>query len=246
MLEKQSELTSTEYTLFRSIVGSMNWLAHGSRPDILFDLIDLSMKFNKATIEDLCRAMKILRKLNDVASKVKYPSLNLDVSQWKIIVFTDAALHNLSDRVSSTAGRVVFLRDKHNCCCTLSWKCNKVKRVVRSTLAAEALSLQEGIEESLYLQAIIKELINVKVPISAYIDNKSTLDAVNSTKLVDDRRLIVDIAAIKEELREKLIESISWLPDKQQLANCLTKKGASNLSLLAVLHNGKLPMLTTN
>lgn len=246
MLERQSELTAKEYTMFRSIVGSMNWLAHGTRPDILFDLIDLSMKFNNATIEDLCRAIRILRKLNEVASKVRYPSLNLDVSNWKIIAFTDAALHNLSDKVSSTAARVIFLCDKNRNCCTLSWKSNKVKRVVRSTLAAESLSLQEGIEESMYLQSLMMELINIKIPISAYIDNKSTIDAIKSTKLVDDRRLIIDIAAIKEEIREKSVEEIIWVPDKQQLANCLTKKGASNLSLLCVLHNGILPELTVN
>ena len=245
MTMKKSELSDKEYTLFRSIVGSMNWLAHGTRPDILFDLIDLSMKFNKANVEDLCRAMKIMKKLVDIASFVRYPALDSDMSKWKIITFTDAALHNLADGHSSTAGRVIFLGDTFDKCCTLSWKSNKIKRVVRSTLAAEALSLQEGIEESLYLQQLLVELLDVKVPISAYIDNKSTLDAVNSTKLVDDKRLIVDIAAIQEELREKLIESITWLPDKQQLANCLTKKGASNLSLLSVLHNGVLPVLPT-
>ena len=203
MVDKQSELTSKEYTLFRSIVGSMNWIVHGSRPDIVFDLIDLSMKFNKATVEDLCRAMKIVRKLTEVSSKVRYPSLNADFKYWKIVAFTDASLHNLSDKVSSTAGRVVFLRDGMNSSCTLSWKCNKIKRIVRSTLAAEALSLQEGIEESLYLQTLIEELINVKIPVSAYIDNKSTLDAIHSTKFVDDKRLVVDIAAMKEELQKK-------------------------------------------
>ena len=156
MIDMQSELTSKEYTSFRSIVGSMNWIAHGSRPDILFDLIDLSMKFNKAAVEDLCRAMKIVRKLTDVSSKVRYPSLNANFKHWKIVAFTDASLHNLSDKVSSTAGRVVFLKDDMNSCCTLSWKSNKIKRVVRSTLAAEALSLQEGIAESLYLQTLIK------------------------------------------------------------------------------------------
>ena len=72
-----------------------------------------------------------------------------------------------------------------------------------STLPAEALSLQEGIEESLYLQTLIEELINVKIPVSAYIDNKSTLDAIHSTKFVDDKRLVVDIAAMKEELQKK-------------------------------------------
>ena len=93
------------------------------------------------------------------------------------------------------------------------------------------------------MQSLIEDLINIRVPISAYTDNQDTIDSINSTKLVADKRLIIDIAAIKEELSEKLIDSIVWVPDKQQLANCLTKKGASSLSLLAVLHNGKLPIL---
>ena len=56
---KMEELTSSEYTLFRSVVGSMNWVGHGTRPDILFELIELSMQFNKATVENLLRAVKV-------------------------------------------------------------------------------------------------------------------------------------------------------------------------------------------
>ena len=38
------------------------------------------------------------------------------------------------------------------------------------------------------------------IPIIAYVDSKSVIEAVHSTKLVDDTRLRVDIAAISESL----------------------------------------------
>jgi hypothetical protein len=240
MLNKSDELSSKEYTQLRSIVGSMNWVAHGTRPDISFDLIDLSMKFHKAKVEDLTRAVKIARKLKEVDSFLKFPSLNGDIKTWKLAVYTDAAHGNLSDGTSSTGSHVIFLVDDRNHCCTLAWRSNKIKRVVRSTLAAEALSLQEGIEEAVYLKAMLSELITVNVPIGAYIDNMSTIEAVRSTKMVDDRRLRIDIAAIKQEVAQEVISSLSWVADKDQLANCMTKKGASNLKLLAVLHTGVL------
>lgn len=37
-----------------------------------------------------------------------------------------------------------------------------------------------------------------KVPITAFVDNKSVVEALKSTQMVDDKRLRIDIAAIKE------------------------------------------------
>ena len=242
-LNKMEELTSSEYTLFRSVVGSMNWVGHGTRPDILFELIELSMQFNKATVENLLRAVKVARKLKESESMIFFPALQGNPSDWKLVVYTDAALGNLPDGVSSTAGRLVFMVDKSSNACVLIFKTNKIARVVRSSLAAEVLSLQEGIEEALNINFMVKDLLDVDVKIYVYSDNQSTIDAVFSTKMVKDKRLLRDIAAIRQELNERLVESLIWVPDKEMLANCLTKKGASSVDLLAVLHTGILPEL---
>ena len=246
MLQKEDELTAEEYTDLRRLVGSMNWIGHGTRPDIMFDLICLSMMFNKACVDDLVKAIKIARKLRDLESYVTFPSLCSDISKCELWVFTDAALGNLPDGHSSTGAYVIFLVDKKHRCCPLVWKANKIKRVVRSTLAAEALSLQEGIEEAVYIDTIIHELMNVHVPINAYVDNQSTVDAVYSTKMVDDRRLRIDIAAIKEEIMDGTVNDLKWIPDKQQLANCMTKKGQSGLLLITVLQTGRMIALQHN
>ena len=45
-------------------------------------------------------------------------------------------------------------------------------------------------------------------PIIAYDDNKSVIEAVSSTKLVDDKRLREDIAAISESLARSEVSEI--------------------------------------
>ena len=124
---------------------------------------------------------------------------------WKIITFANAAHANLDDGVSSFGEHIGFLVDAAGQCCPLNWQAKKIKRVVRSAIAAECLSLQEGLEDYYFLRTLIEDLLGLKVgstPITAYVDNKSVVDAVYSTKMVDDKRLCLDIAAVWESLKQ--------------------------------------------
>ena len=56
--QKGEDLNTEELTELRSIVGKLNWLVQGSRPDMAFEMIELSTKFRKATVGDLLRAVK--------------------------------------------------------------------------------------------------------------------------------------------------------------------------------------------
>ena len=122
-------------------------------------MIELSTKLKKAVVNDLLRAVKAIKKLKSESAKVFFPALQTDT--WKIVVFTDAAHANLCDGVSSMATHVVLLCDKHRNCCLLSWQANKIKRVVRSTIAAEALSSQEGSEDAIYMRKLLEELLGL-------------------------------------------------------------------------------------
>ena len=76
------------------------------------------------------------------------------------------------------------------------------------------------------------------IPIIAYVDNKSVIEAVHPTKLVDDKRLRVDIAATSESLTRTEVSEIKWCPGNIDLANCMTKRGAAGYNLLNVLKDG--------
>ena len=195
--EPDRQLTNSESSLYRSLVGKLNWIVQGSRPDKAFDVIELSTRFNCATSLDLSRVKKVLLKLREHESVIKFNRMNSDRS---ILIFTDAAHTNLSDGISSTSGLAVFIADKSGNMSPLSWRSNKIRRVVRSALAAETLALQESIEAALYVRHMMCEILGIHakmIPIHSYIDSRSLLEALRSTKLVDDRRLRIDIGAIK-------------------------------------------------
>jgi ribonuclease HI len=232
------DLDADEYTLFRSMVGKINWLANGTRPDASFTMINLSTKFNRAHTSHLKEAVKAVKMLKTEKCDVVFPKLN-STQGLKLVVYTDASLANLNG-VDSCGGHIIFLCDNDNMCCALSWHSGKLKRVARSTIAAETMALSSGIEEAMYLRQVITFSIGGVLPIIAITDNKSLLQAINSTHLVEEKRLRIDISAIKEIVDSENV-SVVWVPGVRQLADCLTKKGASPHKLMDVISNGQLP-----
>ena len=90
----------------------------------------------------------------------------------------------------------------------------------------------------------ITEILNKSpqfIKIEAFIDNKDAYEAIYSTKQILSGRLRIDIGAIKEMVDNKEIESVSWIPASHQLADCLTKRGASTKTLLETLNTGMFP-----
>ena len=237
---KNESLTVQELTLLRSMVGKINWAVQGTRPDFAFDMIELSTRFRKGIVSDLLRSVKVIHKLREGPSRVIFPALG-PTELWKIVVYSDAAHANLCDGVGSVGAHIVLIVGSHNRCAVVSWHAAKIKRIVRSSLAAEALSLQEGIEDGIYVRHLTETLLLKQygsIPLYAIVDSKSLFECVHSTKLVDDKRLRLDIGAIRESLEKKEVTSVSWCPGKAQIANCMTKKGAASHDLLAVVQNG--------
>ena len=238
----EMELNAEEKTQLRSIVGRMNWAVQGSRPDLAFDLTDLSTKFKSGKVSDLVKATKCIKKLKYEHSCLQFASLNKN-DPWRIVVFSDASHGNLSQGTGSMGAHVIFLVDNGGKCCTVSWHGGKVKRVVRSTIAAEALSLCEAVEDAIFIKHILAEMLPThSVKIVAFVDNRDVVDAVYSTKLVDDRRLRIDISSLKEFIVNEEISSIRWCPGSLQLANGMTKKGAKVDQLLNILQTGVLDL----
>ena len=68
-------------------------------------------------------------------------------------------------------------------------------------------------------------------------DSHQLYDGLNSIKPVKDKRLRIDIALLQEMLSRKEISKVNWIHKEFQLADSLTKLGASSEKLLSVLDN---------
>ncbi|CAC5368587.1 unnamed protein product [Mytilus coruscus] len=200
---KQDVLNTSEQTLYRKLIGQINLAVQVSRPDLSFEMKDMSTKLKEGTVAHLIRAIK-----------------------------ADTSLGNISNGTGSTESHVIWIVDNKSNSCPITWKANKIKRVVRSTIAADALSLQDGLESSFYHRRIIEDILGLK-------HQTIPIEAVYSTKLVDYNRLRIDIAAIAESLASKEVDNIKWCPGDKQLANCMTKFGASSYELLQVIQTRK-------
>ena len=150
-----------------------------------------------------------------------------------MICFSDASFANLKVN-SSQRGFIIFLYRNKKLFSPIAWKSFKFKRVVKSTLAAETCFMMKS-----FLCELLKKKISNKVlPIKCYTDNKSLVDSIFSTKTVTEKQLKIDICIILDILKENEVYSLEWCKSESQLADCLTKRTASNTKLLNVLKNG--------
>ena len=223
---KNSCLSDKEKKEYRALVGQLSWISTQTRPDVAFDVCELSGICKKATIGDALRLNKVISRILSDNYYLLFQRMSR-MEECTLDCYTDASFANLPDG-GSQGGFVIFLSDCDGNKCPLSWQSRRLRRVVKSTLAAETLALVEGAEAAVYLKTIIEEIVGCdKLKVQCYVDNKSLVEALKSSTSVDDRRLRIDVALLKDMMQRREVDNISWVSTSEQLADCLTKKGAS-------------------
>ena len=115
------------------------------------------------------------------------------------------------------------------------WYSKRIRRVVKSTIAAETLAMAEAYAAGSLVSALLSEILGEskeKIPVEGITDNYSLYESAHSTKSVSDLKLRIDIAIIREAIiKEELV--LNWVPTSSQLSDVLTKEGVDPSSLLS-------------
>ena len=213
-----------------------------SRPEISYNVCESSTKVKTATTSDIHSVNKVIKFIKTTPSHITIPPLDLESIQ--IHLYSDASFNNLPDG-GSQGGYIIFLCDKYRNSVPITWSSTRLKRVTRSTLAAETLALTDGCDAAFYIVNLLNDILSPKIKhkitVQAFTDNQSLYSTIKTTKLTIDRRLRVEISALREMHERGEIE-VHWISKHQQLSDVLTKKGASYQSLIKVLQEGKLPL----
>ena len=124
---------------------------------------------------------KIIENVENSRKAINFPQLNLN--NIRLQIFTDASFNNLPNR-GSQAGQIIFLTDDKSNTCPLYWNSSNIKRVVRSTIAVETLSLSEGCDAAMYINKLVSALFHdgKQLNIIAYTDNQSLHDGAHTLK----------------------------------------------------------------
>ena len=79
-----------------------------------------------------------------------------------------------------------------------------------------------------------------EIPIVSYVNSDNLYQAVHSNKFIEDKKMRLDIAQVRECIKEERL-GVRWIQAEQMLARCLSKKGADASKLMMVFKEGKLP-----
>ena len=239
--KKQTDhrLTVKERNLLRSVCGQVLWATSQTRPDVAFEGCQISNYGNEATVKSILEANKAVRKLKNDSLKITYPSLG-DPAAVKVVVYADGSHASLPNGASQ-GGSIVFLVGQNNKAAPMSWKSKKLTRVTKSPLATEVSAVADAADHGFLMASMVKELFNLKEipPINLITDSYSLKQHLASDKTISDPRLRVDIARLREMIEIGEV-SVMWVSGQFQLADCLTKRGASTQLLREVLET---PML---
>ena len=161
----------------------------------------------------------------------------------KVVVYGDGS-HAALQSGASQGGNIVFLAGNNGRSAPVSWQSKRLDRVTKSPLATEVSAVADAAYHGHLIASMAKELFGLKeLPeIELHTDSFSLKEHLESSKVINDPRLRVDIARLRE-MRELGEVTVRWVPSELQLADCLTKRGAATDQLRRVLASGVLPGL---
>eukprot|EP00439_Symbiodinium_sp_Y106_P009755 s1063_g1.t1 len=220
-------------TEFRSGIGSLQWMAGTTRGDIAADTSLLQKPPNQLTIADLAEVNGVLRYVR-ATSDAYYKLIPIDFDDMLLIAYGDSAWANAPGGksqggllVAATSKKVLQVPQRAS---LLEWKSYRHQRVLRSTLAAEAASLDKAEDYGNFIATMLSEMVDGRfsatlreVPLIEVVpvtDARSLWDAIHrlSTTFAE-KRVEISIASLRQQCR-----ALRWVPTEQQLADGLTKR----------------------
>ena len=210
--ETERPLDKNEYKLFRGAIGKINWLQGSTRPDLSYDNLALSMKNKSATVADLNKANKVIKKVKDSAeeSKVLFPRID-DFENLEIHAYADASYRTQDEKTRSVEGRIIFLTNGKKAA-PLLWKSKKIVKVCDSTKSAETLACDKVTDDAIFLARQVRQIYTgeksiKQIPVRVFTDSKPLYDSLYSTKQVERKSMRHVIQNLKDTLTRGEVES---------------------------------------
>ena len=257
--ERESKVTERERSQMRAVLGEVNWLVTGSRPDLAGMCSLLQQKVANATVEDIIAVNKAVAHVHDFAGmEIRFKPI--EIKDVEIAVWSDASFANTIDR-KSQGGYLIAAVDRNlrsNKWSVVSpwrWRSFQQERQVSSTLGAELLTMSRAIAEAKWMRSMWTEITcqnytlesdglrSLRTPITLMIDSKPAYDHLHGQAMsIKDKRLAIEMLLVKQDVEKENIEA-RWIPTDQMLVDSLTKVGAPMCLLRRVLKEGRFVLV---
>ncbi|MEO5660525.1 MAG: reverse transcriptase domain-containing protein, partial [Polaromonas sp.] len=210
--------------LYKSIVGSLNYLVQATRPDIAHAVNVVGRYASNPGPAHMMAVKRILRYLAGTAHQgLLYSGGDYGVTSQplEITTWTDADWGgDLGDR-KSTTGYLVKVNQ-----CPVTWATKKQPTVALSTAEAEYMGIGCGVQEALWICQLLREVLGherVRTPSTILCDNQAVL-AITKDDKHHQRTKHIDIKHhfVRDHVKNNDI-IIKWISTQQQQADLFTK-----------------------
>ncbi len=121
----------------------------------------------------------------------------LDINSIQVRGYADAGFATNSDLTSQIA-MLVLLMDNFGNANIIHYASWKIRRVVRSTLAAEVYVVSACHDYCLALAFDLSTMLERQIPVYLMTDAKSIFDTITKLSGVTEKRLMIDIVAVRQ------------------------------------------------
>jgi hypothetical protein len=213
----QGEKAKMQNAPYAELVGSLNWLASNSRPDISTAVGTLCRFISNPGRQHWKAAQQVLRYLS--GTKHHGIAFEKQKDQPEIVGFSDADWAGDPDTRRSTTGYIFMLAGG-----PVSWKSKLQPSTSLSSVEAEYVALCGAVREAVWLRQLLTELgFPSKGPTTIAEDNKGCI-SVSSNNRTDSRTKHIDVKYhyVRQMVKNRQV-TVHYTPTEEMLADVLTK-----------------------
>lgn len=210
------EAERMEKVPFRELVGGLQFLAQGTRPDISYAVSAVSSFSSNPGEAHWTAAKRILRYLKGTKDQ-KLVYEKDDLAEFR--GFSDADWGSDAETRRSITG-YAFVHAGG----AIAWNCRRQPTVALSTTEAEYMALSAATQEALWWRSFRAELSGIEAPLPLYCDNRSAICLAEKDVGYSARTKHIDLRHhfVKEQVERKSIE-LHHVETGLQAADILTK-----------------------
>ena len=209
---------SDESIPYRSAVGSLMYLATGTRPDIAFAVGLLSRRLHKYSANEWTLVKHVLRYLKNTIDHGIH--ITKTGKPFELIGYSDADFAGDPNDSKSTSGYIFLLNGT-----PISWKSKKQSLVTLSSAESEYVALSSCIQEGLYLRTCLIEigLLHPDVPIEIFEDNNACKTIAEHTQYSPRTKHInLRFHFVRSHIQDEIFK-LTHVNTKDQIADVFTK-----------------------
>jgi len=218
-------LSREQHSLYRSIIGSLQWISNASRADLSFTVSSLAQKCHQPTKPDLQHAYHCLGYIQQAGVKtlIYRDRQHLDLTCY--VDSDDGADHTRRSRT----GYLIYLGGN-----LISWRSRLQDIVSLSSCESELVALTDATKEVKYIRMLLEDLNITPSKTTVFCDSQAALKLVYSTaNWSRTKHISRRYRWLQDELQRTGIE-FQYIRSDQNVADLLTKSTTyrtfSNLS----------------